>query len=338
MEEDYFLPTVFATTKAEFDQLCKRIVHYTGRRLSYPQDSLNAFLGIFADYEQQQAGPVLSRRPRPEVPSVLSSPLDIAPQPSHIWGLPLQLGARMLLWEHSSPPKERRSDFPSWSWTGWDGGVELGSWSTLWTTHSSKDPTFAPTSIEMTNQLNCPYDRRVKDLYITGATIELKFATRDQTQRIIDGVKRPSDTRYFPNFDVEAPYHHRLLEASPGVFVAVQSTMSASPAPQGQTIGLLVTTDTDNCFCASGMIVLQRLGQNFTRMGFINAGDLWEHKSINNNKSAVSARRLLNSSILPTYKFVNIDGEFVDKEMLPSSFFDGLSFGQDFVRQRICLE
>jgi hypothetical protein len=113
--------------------------------------------------------------------------------------------------------------------------------------------------------------------------------------------------------------------------------MSAKPAPQDQIIGLLITVDADNRFCARSMIVLKQCGQSFTRIGFIDADDLWEHKFID-NAGASTGEELLHSDILWKYKFVNIDGGFVGKEMLPSSFYDGLSFGQDLVRQRICLE
>ncbi|KAM0468762.1 hypothetical protein ACHAP7_010546 [Fusarium lateritium] len=330
------LPTLFATRRMDFDQLRDRIIESTKRQLSYPQDSLNAFLGIFAEYEQQQAGLVSIRRSRPEVPSVLSSRLDIAPQPSHIWGLPLQLGAPMLEWHHPKPPKQRRPDFPSWSWTGWEGVVEFKDILRT-STHSSTDPIFAPTSIEMPNQLKGTHDRKIKSLYVTGATVELKFATQDQTQRIMGGMKEPSDTKNFPNYDVQTPQHHRLLEVLPGVFVSVRSTMSAKPAPQDQIIGLLITVIVNERFHARSMIVLKQRGQSFTRMGFIDAYDLWEHKFIH-NRGALTGEEVLDSNILWKYKFVDINGAFIGKEMLPSSFNEEPFFGQDFVRQRICLE
>ncbi|KAI6776004.1 hypothetical protein HG530_002762 [Fusarium avenaceum] len=335
MKLKYFLPNLFASTRIDIEQICRRIVHYTERQLSHSQDSLNAFLGIFADYEQQRASLVPPRRPRPEVPSLLSSPLDILPQPSHIWGLPLQLGAPMLEWYHPLPPKERRPAFPSWSWTGWEGGVEFGH-SSFTMGHMSTNPIFAATSIEIPNQLKDLHDRKMKGLYVTGATVKLKFATQEQTQSVIEGMKRRPGTRYFPNYDVQTPSHYCLLEVFPGVFVTVRSTMSVKPAPQDQIIGLLVTVGVDKGFCARSMIVLKRCGQNFTRIGFIDADHLWEHMFFDNR--GAFKEMLLRSGIRWKYKFVNIDGEFVGDEMLPRSFHCGCSLGQDFVRQRICLE
>lgn len=84
------------------------------------------------------------------------------------------------------------------------------------------------------------------------------------------------------------------------------------------------------------MIVLKRCGQNFTRIGFIDADHLWEHMFFDNR--GAFKEMLLRSGIRWKYKFVNIDGEFVGDEMLPRSFHCGCSLGQDFVRQRICLE
>ncbi|KAM0314832.1 hypothetical protein ACHAPQ_011725 [Fusarium lateritium] len=338
MEEYKFLPTLFATTRTDFSQLRNRIVQYTERQLSYPQDSLDAFLGIFADYEQQIPGQFWL--PRPEVPSVLSSPSDTSPLPSHIWGLPLQLGASMLEWYHPKPPKQRRPNFPSWSWTGWEGVVEFGvrSWVE---TSSSTDPTFAPTSIEMPNQLKGMHDRKDKCLYVTGATLELKFATQDQTRRIMEGMKQPPDTKKIPNYDVQTPRHHCLLEVLPGVFVSVRATMSAKPAPQDQIIGLLITVIANERFGARSIIVLKQCGQSFTRMGFIDAYDFWKHKfkpKLINTEGTSAGEKMLHSDILLKYKFVDINGAFIGKKMLSLLLKDRLSFGRDFIRQRICLE
>ncbi|KAM0812427.1 putative Heterokaryon incompatibility domain-containing protein [Seiridium cardinale] len=91
------------------------INEYAVRELSFPTDSLSAFLGILRLYEKLDNTPV-----------------------THMWGLPLvcpDLGAnqaedvawRKRLWAKSllwlSPPKglQRVDSLPSWSWSGWRG-------------------------------------------------------------------------------------------------------------------------------------------------------------------------------------------------------------------------
>ncbi|KAJ8110879.1 hypothetical protein OPT61_g6397 [Boeremia exigua] len=109
---------LFASKRTEYSQVKERITQYTQRDLSMPEDSLNASLGIFADTERRSMPPI-----SPSSTADCSVP---NPPSSHIWGLPLRDGAPQLDWYHSAPAKSRRSDFPSWSWCGWEGGIEFG--------------------------------------------------------------------------------------------------------------------------------------------------------------------------------------------------------------------
>ncbi|KAJ8060904.1 hypothetical protein OCU04_009984 [Sclerotinia nivalis] len=313
MNDRNLLPTLFATKKTEYHQLQVRIVQYTQRQLSYPQDSLDAFLGVFAEYERQKAALV---SPCSEVPSVLSSASRSVSLPSHIWGLPLREGAPMLDWYHPIPPKRRRPDFPTWSWSGWEGGIEFGD-KPFTSRYSSTDSTFAPISVEIPDKLTDFCDQKTKRLYVTGATVTLKFATQEQTQSIIDGTKQLPNTGEFPNLDVRTSHHHGLFEVFPGIFAVIRSTLDIKPEVEDQTFGLLVTVQPSSekgSFSIRSIIVLRKGDQSFTRIGCIKVNDFWERK------------------------FVNIEGASIGKEMLPSNIKDGLSFGQEYIRQRICLE
>lgn len=77
------------------------LFNYTARKMTNDADSLNAVLGILSFMEKQ---------------------LDL---PGFIWGLPLRTHPSSLAWMHSfMPTPRRRSDFPSWSWVGWEGVVK----------------------------------------------------------------------------------------------------------------------------------------------------------------------------------------------------------------------
>ncbi|CVL11961.1 hypothetical protein FPRO06_07817 [Fusarium proliferatum] len=99
------------------------VVEYSKRTLTDPSDSLHAFVGMLEHFQDAIATPLC-----------------------HIWGVPLPaiLDARHtdlvrflavgLAWYHGgdgkprghwdwvhNPPCHRRTDFPSWSWVGWEG-------------------------------------------------------------------------------------------------------------------------------------------------------------------------------------------------------------------------
>jgi hypothetical protein len=91
---------------AKFLLASRHIEEYSMRQLSYDFDAMSAFLGILRSLEN-------SREPI-----------------RHLWGLLLWkipsnvVVAITLKWYHQSPCR-RRPDFPSWSWTAWEGPVQL---------------------------------------------------------------------------------------------------------------------------------------------------------------------------------------------------------------------
>lgn len=107
-EQDHLIPyksrlrNPFLSTY-EFDSLYWRLVRdYTGRDMSLPSDSLNAFSAFTREF--QNAGETLT------------------------WGLPISASALNLLWEHEPWDFRniyRRRDFPSWSWAGWNGTTAM---------------------------------------------------------------------------------------------------------------------------------------------------------------------------------------------------------------------
>lgn len=95
--------------------LFNQIREYSGRKISYDSDSLNAFLGVLHQWESG-----LSETKKPM---------------SHLWGLPIR-GAIghgpgiidfYIMWSHTYHNAARRPGFPSWSWTGWEGRKAFSS-------------------------------------------------------------------------------------------------------------------------------------------------------------------------------------------------------------------
>lgn len=94
--------------------LLAQIIQYSQRHLTFEGDILRAFQGIMRHYETSGTAELIS----------------------HLWGIPISYEmmaspvrgewARIkicLNWRHSHT-RERRNDFPSWSWTGWVGMID----------------------------------------------------------------------------------------------------------------------------------------------------------------------------------------------------------------------
>ncbi|TGO24411.1 hypothetical protein BPAE_0103g00120 [Botrytis paeoniae] len=317
MSDCELLQPLFANEQTQYYDLQLLIGEYTLRNLSYPQDSLNAFLGVFAQYERRGAarGSLCSK-----ASPVLGSASRSVSLPSHIWGLPLQKGVPILDWYHPKPPKRRRPDFPTWTWSGWEGGIKFTS-EYYTSRYSSTDSKYAPILLEVPDKLTDACDQRTRRLYVTGAMITLKFATQKQTQSIVDGEKQLRDTGEFPSLDVETSHHHVIFEVSPGMFAVIRSTLDMEPEMDDQTFGLLVTNEEKpydsgkkGSFSIRSVIVLRKGDQSFTRICCMGVKDLWERR------------------------FVNIEGALIAEEMLPSNIKYEFYLGQKCTRQRICLE
>lgn len=94
------------------------IREYSLRKLSYDSDSLNAILGVLNYYGRSSAN--LATRIM-HLSWGLTAYQD-SDQP-HLWKV-------HLFWYHKYPT-DRRSEFPSWAWTGWAGPVEFDDTSYL---------------------------------------------------------------------------------------------------------------------------------------------------------------------------------------------------------------
>lgn len=130
---------------------------YTSRQMTHEKDSLNAFRGLLK---------VLRDRCFPQ---------------GFVHGLPLKNDIMTLAWVHKEDviPK-RRPDFPSWSWTGWEGEVSLPvklfsiiQDSATTTSHDDLEPIF----------LGCHDD----EIEIEGWVMELEIKTEPMSEVFLPG-------------------------------------------------------------------------------------------------------------------------------------------------------
>ena len=100
-------------------QIFRYLADYTERNLTYEQDYLNGFLGVFS-YLGERRHPIRHLCGVPILPPIMVNPsngqLEIIQRQPMIGFL---IG---LMWRVH--PGKRRAGFPSWSWTGWTGTVK----------------------------------------------------------------------------------------------------------------------------------------------------------------------------------------------------------------------
>lgn len=98
--------------KSDGTDLLDKLTEYTGRKLTYQSDALNAMLGIFQAHATLETSPVYH---------VCGVPIlhhGGRTYPNHDAEVTPAGFVRSLCWTHQSPG-HRRPGFPSWSWAGW---------------------------------------------------------------------------------------------------------------------------------------------------------------------------------------------------------------------------
>lgn len=290
-------------------RLNRRIAQYTQRQLSFPEDSLNAFLGVFTDFEN-------NKKSKPRAYTRQNRPSDFT-FPSHIWGVPIDYlvddGVPVLEWHHPTLPlaKSRRDKFPSWSWSGWEGAIQFTK-EHLAPRFISKRPECQPVSYHLPPN----FSHETTCLYLTGPLVPLKFASQKHIDKVLK--KKPA------NPDNQISRQHSVFELSPVTYSVIRSYMDTVLRTNDKTFGLLlfhgkVESQEMNRrpLYLEGIIVLkenivQKNGiRRFSRVGFLYSEDMWN------------------------CQLVNIKGASADTEIFSES--GSQAFGQQIVRQQICL-
>jgi hypothetical protein len=112
-----------------------RIQEYSMRNLTQPSDILNGFMGILRTLEKDQPAfhhvfgvPVLPRPPKPT--EIRDTEEATGIYESYAYSMTAGFCSG-LCW-NVVKPTYRRDGFPSWSWAGWQGGIEWGFDSHNW--------------------------------------------------------------------------------------------------------------------------------------------------------------------------------------------------------------
>lgn len=232
---------------ASMSFLKTQIEQYTQRHLSYPQDSLNAFLGVLRAYGR------------------MAEPVE------HIWGIPYRQGIPALQWCHQRPAV-RRPDFPSWSWAGWAGEIK---WSRISPgTEYYSSPIFKPILVETPTQSSCMDHPRwsfeqEKHINVTGAMLPLQFCTPEQTERVRSianhlGLHSDADS---PRARPRGPY--AIFEFFPGIFAAIRSSPDSEDDLRDDLVGLLATQADEDTVIIPHIIILKPLANHFERVGLL---------------------------------------------------------------------
>ncbi|KAK1829289.1 heterokaryon incompatibility protein-domain-containing protein, partial [Podospora conica] len=122
-QRNFAPPPPEVTPLAQFRGINEHIRDYSRRRLTHDSDGLNAFLGITNAY----------RARFPEFALLQGLPLWTGPVAGGGFsGAQITFGLAVTAWYHlgsgvqtwfAAEPCRRRTQFPSWSWAGWDAGA-----------------------------------------------------------------------------------------------------------------------------------------------------------------------------------------------------------------------
>lgn len=236
----------------------EHILQYTQRHLTYPQDSLNAFLGVLRDHGR----------------------LDAPAPVKHIWGVPHREGKPQFAWYHQTPAV-RRPDFPSWSWAGWAGGIKWGDLLNGPEIHGNSifSPIFveAPVQSPSLSPLRWPLDHQ-KHIYVTGAMIPIQLCTAERTEHMKNITEHLGHHTKALGSQVRARRPFALFEYLAGLHAAVHwFPDSAEDDLRDDLVGLLAT----QCFslirqefAITNIIILKPVANHFERVGILNMGNI----------------------------------------------------------------
>jgi len=127
--QSHFYPGLFQRERLNTDELTvwQAISNYSQRKLTYDGDSLNGILGVFKIFEEA----------KPPIYQLWGIPIFVKPLEWYSRDDSLRVQFKdshaftsALLWRHKRPSR-RRLKFPNWSWTGWDGAVDIRNRNTL---------------------------------------------------------------------------------------------------------------------------------------------------------------------------------------------------------------
>lgn len=269
--------------KTRFIQLENKIMEYSRRKLSYGEDSLNALLGVFEHYNTQH-------------------------NIRHLWGLPIVNLEKVnikLGWVHRKESSIRRADFPSWSWTGWAGGIRFVS-----PEHEREDydihvnlrsgKSISLSALTQSDELMTAHrHEETKELIIDGFVTRLSFARMETLDCIKhwwirDASSQPGEYRQIEkhrDFDalwrfdkVKWPGVVSLFEVYKGRFAAIRPILDEEIELEDGMLGLVLRRQGfyNANFRIRSVIILKESDGYFERVGILilDRGGDWRHDQV----------------------------------------------------------
>jgi hypothetical protein len=225
------------------------IMEFSKRKLSYDSDVLNAMLGIFNSLKGSKGKLV-----------------------RNLYGMPVKVGSKDLVlplcWYHSDPAR-RRDDFPSWSWAGWDGGVEMayGYADVHVPEHCEiklQDQVGVMSSLDhvVHSPVSSLTGGRREPLFVTGKTIKVTL-TEKSLSDLNDSFSEESQkgTVGFLNG------YHALLPITKDITAFVYAYLDLEILPETEIVGLILGKQSSTT--GVGILLLQPHGEYYQRIGIL---------------------------------------------------------------------
>jgi len=233
---------------------------FSERRLSYDSDALNAILGIFNSLQRSKEMML-----------------------KQIWGIPIKMSSHdssfliPLNWYHNQVAR-RREEFPSWSWTGWDGGVSMTDPDVrvsedckleLLGQSESRAENGSSLSEVMdvaTSPSHIGHSNPPKVLQITARTINvtLQYKTWGNLNDSFSQNSQNDSVRFLDGF-------HAKLPITENVWALVYAYLDQEEMPSTEAVGLVLGQKTSKV--GLGILLLEPRGDSYQRVGILRYRD-----------------------------------------------------------------
>jgi hypothetical protein len=223
------------------------IMEFSKRKLSDGSDVLNAMLGIFNSLKGSKGKLIIN-----------------------LYGMPVKIGSKDLVlplcWYHSEPAR-RRKGFPSWSWAGWDGGVEMayGYADVLVPEHceinvQDKSGDISSLVRVMHSPVSSSTGHPLERLFVTAKTIKVTLMEKSLGS-LNDSFSQESQKGTVGFFDG----YHAVLPITKDITAFVYAYLDLEILPETEIVGLILGKPSS--ITGVGILLLQPLGEFYQRIG-----------------------------------------------------------------------
>ncbi|KAI1653924.1 heterokaryon incompatibility protein-domain-containing protein [Daldinia decipiens] len=230
------------------------IIEYSRRQLGYPSDALHAIKGVIKLLEIKAF--------------------------TLIWGIPIHYNLPMIHWYHEHPT-ERRPGFPSWSFLGWNGPIQVHQIPTRYCIHfkaslgDGENLLFGGKRMaSIASELRGLGENAPRYLHLTGYVVDLPLKNIQQTKSVQNSARKMICGHQVIPVQDTAPSSgiYASLKMRPGLRILVKTNIDESNFTACHVLGFFIGTDLEKDIDPSSradFLLLRRSGTCYERIGYL---------------------------------------------------------------------